>query len=92
MRGRWPHGESLILVDYNPDRPPAHGYVPDLSHRPTAALLAVQAIERGCCVEKWGGEWSVSDLRHCDGAQRHTADTLGEAAARALLAMGGSND
>jgi hypothetical protein len=62
--------------------------LPDLTDPATAALLAVQAQERGACMAydaaAPGWEWLVAG----DGArQEGLCPTLGEAAARALLAL-----
>jgi hypothetical protein len=58
--------------------------MPDLEDHATAALLAVQAMERGHAIAytPMGGRWDWRVDRKWG-----TCDTLGEAAARALLAI-----
>jgi hypothetical protein len=60
--------------------------VPDLEDEATAALLAVQAMERGRCFEHFtADEYGPAGWR-LEGERPEYA-TLGEAAARALLAQ-----
>lgn len=64
---------------------PKH-WIPDLTDRATAALLAVQAMERGRDFEHFvADEYGPAGWR--SEGERPEYATLGEAAARALLAM-----
>jgi hypothetical protein len=75
------------LDDYQPETArPADGAIPCLEDAATAALLAVQAMERGRCFEHFtADEYGPAGWR-LEGERPEYA-TLGEAAARALLAI-----
>jgi hypothetical protein len=76
-----------VWRDWSPGPMRAHPtdvLVPDLTDPATAALLAVQAMERGHAIAytPMGGRWDWRVDRKWG-----TCDTPGEAAARALLAI-----
>jgi hypothetical protein len=75
----WNPGRLCRVENREPDD------IPLLADPATAALLAVQAMERGAKVHPHGGRWRA--LWKAGHLWRQADGTLGEAAARALLAM-----